>query len=98
MNNFDLVRQILAGRTTDVEEITVNTNFVTNAVRIQRTLGPIMPRTRIVTLTPKGEGHEVSYSEIAHGMPQEPTVTQVDTTSTADVTRLMSRIWTHLKG
>jgi hypothetical protein len=99
MENFDLLQQILAhGKTDHAEEILdVKYHFPNNEVTISHSIGPIGPRTRIVTFAAVEGGHNVTYHEVTHGVPQMPIGSVTDTSNAVEVSRLIPRIWKHLR-
>lgn len=100
MNNYDLLKQILDASDEHTEPFAVDAriDIPNNEVVIRRTLGPLSPRTRVVRFAPLEVGHQIEYSEVSHGAPQPPTNETADTTHAMEVSRLVGRIWTHLKG
>lgn len=104
MSIFELLHLILQAGVQNDEHGSLQTslNYDTGTVTLTQSIGPIEPRTRTVTISPDNvitaTAAQVVYQEISHGTPQAPSEATSDLTNAVEVSRLIGRIWTHLKG
>lgn len=104
MSIFELLNLILQGGVQAHNDglINASVNYETGKVLVTNTIGPLTPRTRIVQLEPdqmiSATKVTVTYQEVKHGIPQDPTSAVSDVTNAVEVSRLIGRIWRHLQG
>jgi hypothetical protein len=102
MTIFELLNLVLQAGVQEEQhgKVHVTLNYDAVEVVLTTSIGPIDPRTRVVTIKTdqmiKATTANVAYHEVAHGVPQDPTSADSDLTNAVEVSRLIGRIWKHL--